>query len=180
MPILSTDIVLRYSAPGASAGGTTAGSGNGASLGKWCSTTAIPDATLDNLFGDLTGDENAASNVDYQCFFVHNTHATLTLLAPVVWITSTGLTNTVKAVGIDTTAASAYGAVTQQGLVIANKNTAPTGVTFSTPTTKATGLALSDLPAGQVRAVWVRRTATNSAAASNDSVQVRVEGDTLQ
>lgn len=179
MPIVSTDIVLRYSAPGALAGGSVAGAGNGASLGKFCGTGAIPDNTLDNLFPDLTGDENAASNVDYQCLFVHNTHATLTLLAPFLWFLSTGLTNTTKALALDPAGVTAYTSGTAQAAVIANKNTAPTGVTgWTAPTSKATGIALPNLAPSQVLAVWVRRTATNSAAANNDSCQIRVEGDT--
>jgi hypothetical protein len=61
---------------------------------------------------------------------------------------------------------------------LANEKTAPSGVTFTRPTSKATGLALGDLPAGQYRGVWIRRTIEEDAGPINDSGSFRVEGDT--
>jgi hypothetical protein len=46
---------------------------------------------------------------------------------------------------------------------IANETTAPTSVTFSAPSTAGTGLALGDIPAGQRRAIWLRRPVTPGA-----------------
>ena len=87
MPIVSSDIVFRLSTTAGSAGNTTAGTPNG-SLGKYVSTTTITDATLNNLFDDISGDENAASTVDYRCVFVFNNHASLVLQSPVLWISA--------------------------------------------------------------------------------------------
>ncbi len=62
---------------------------------------------------------------------------------------------------------------------IANEGTAPTSVTFSAPATKGAGLSIGNIPAGQHKAIWVRRTITAGAAANNlDNVVIRVEGDT--
>jgi hypothetical protein len=36
---------------------------------------------------------------------------------------------------------------------------------------------LGDIPAGQCKAIWVRRTAANSAALDVDGAVIRVEGD---
>lgn len=178
MPIASTDILFKFSTTAGAAGNTTAGGGAGTSLGKYVSTTQIVDATLDNLFPDITGDENAASNVDYQAIFVHNAHATLTLQNAVAWLSAEVAGGATTAVGVDTTAASAVGSATAQALTIANKNTAPAAVAFSAPTTKAAGVALGSIGPGQVKAIWVRRTAANTAALNNDGVTIRVEGDT--
>jgi hypothetical protein len=178
MPIASTDILFKFSTTAGAAGNTTAGGAPGTSLGKYVSTTQIVDATLDNLFPDITGDENAASNADYQCIFVHNNHATLTLQNAVAWLSAEVAGGAATAIGGDTTAASAVGASAAQALQIADKNTAPAGVGFSAPTTKAAGVAIGSIGPGQVKAVWVRRTATNSAAFNNDGVTIRVEGDT--
>jgi hypothetical protein len=82
------------------------------------------------------------------------------------------------AIGVDTTAASALGSATAQALTIANETTAPAGVTFSAPTTAAGGISLGSIPVGNVRAVWVRRTAANTAALSGDGVTLAVSGDT--
>jgi len=178
VPIATSDILFKHSVITGSAGNSTAGTAAG-SLGKYISTTALTDATLNNLFDDVTGDENAASDVEYRCFFVHNAHATLTLLAPVAWVSSEVAGGAEMAIGVDTTAASAIGSASAQGLEIADEGTAPSGVTFSAPTTKGTGLALSDIPAGECKAVWVRRTAANTVAVTNDGATLRVEGDTL-
>jgi hypothetical protein len=148
------------------------------SLGKWCSTTDIVDATLNNLFDDISGDENAAQESEYRCIFIHNAHATLTWQNVVVWISNETEGGANISIGLDTTAASPYTSTSQQALVVANEDTAPAGVTFSSPTSKATGLSIGNLPAGYVKAIWVKRTATNSAAMANDSVTLCCEGET--
>lgn len=176
MAITATDILFKYSVS-AAAGNTTAGTAAG-SLGDQISTTAITDATLNNLFDDITGDENAASDVEYRGYFVHNAHATLTWTAPVAWISGEVAGGASAAISVDTTAASAVGAATAQMKTIADESTAPATQTFSSPTTKGTGLALSDIPAGNVKGIWVRRTAANTAAVNNDGVTIRIEGDT--
>ena len=176
MAITATDILFKLSVV-AAAGNTTAGT-PATSLGDQISTTQITDATLNNLFDDVTGDENAASDVEYRCIFVHNAHATLTWQTVVVWLSAEVGAGANAAIAIDGVAASAIGAAVAQADEVANENTAPTGESFSSPTTKATGLALGDLAAGNCRAVWVRRSAANSAALNNDGVTVRAEGDT--
>jgi hypothetical protein len=177
VPISSSDILFKLSIKTGSAGNSLSQGDVNASLGKYISTTQIVDATPNNLFDDITGDENAASDVEYRCFFVHNAHATLTLQNPVVWISAEVSGGANAAIGIDTTAASAIGSASAQALEVANENTAPGGVSFSSPTSKGAGLSLGNLPPGQCRAVWVRRTATNSAALDNDGATIRVEGD---
>lgn len=176
MAILATDILYKFSVA-AAAGNTTAGTAAG-SLGDQISTTQITDATLNNLFDDISGDENAASDVEYRGYFVHNNHATLTWTTPVAWLSAEVAGGASAAIAVDTTATSAVGAATQQMTTIADEGTAPAGQTFSAPTTKASGLAVSNVPAGNVKGLWVRRTAANTAAVNNDGVTVRVEGDT--
>lgn len=176
MAITATDILFKYSVA-AAAGNTTAGTAAG-SLGDQISTTQITDATLNNLFDDVTGDENAASDVEYRGYFVHNAHATLTWVGPVAWISGEVAGGASAAIAVSGTATSAVGSASAQMETVANESTAPSGPTFSAPTTKGTGLALSDIPAGNVKGIWVRRTAANTAAVNNDGVTIRVEGDT--
>jgi len=178
MAITATDILFKFSVKTGAAGNSTAGTAAG-SLGKYISTTAITTATLNNLFDDITGDENAASDVEYRCVFVHNAHATLTYTSVVLWVTADPVGGAASAIAVDSTAASAIGAAGAQALDVANENTAPSGPAFSSPTTKGTGLSLGSIAPGQCKAFWVRRSAANTAAVSNDSVSVRVEGDTL-
>ncbi len=177
MAIVAADILFKFSEKTGVAGNSVAGTPGG-SLGKYISTTQITDATLHNLFDVITGDENAAADVEYRCIFVHNAHGTLTWLTPVVWLSAETAGGASIAIAIDGVLASAIGATPAQADEVANEGTAPTGEAFSSPTTKATGLALLDLPAGQCRAIWLRRTAANTAALDNDDVTIRCEGDT--
>jgi hypothetical protein len=176
MAITATDILYKFSVA-AAAGNTTAGTA-ATSLGDQISTTQITDATVGNLFDDVTGDENAASEAEYRCFFVHNNHATLTWQNVVVWVVSEVAGGANIAISVDTTAASAVGSASAQAKSVADENTAPTSQTFSTPTTKGTGLSIGNLTSGQVRGIWVRRTAANSAALNSDGTVIQCEGDT--
>lgn len=176
MPIATGDLLYKFSVA-AAAGNTTAGTAAG-SLGDQISTTQITDATLNNLFDDVSGDENAASEAEYRGIFIHNNHGSLTWTSPVLWISGEVAGGAVAAIAVSGTAASAVGSASAQMETIADENTAPSGPTFSAPTTKGTGLALSNIVAGNVKGIWIRRTAANTAALNNDGVTIRCEGDT--
>ena len=175
--IVPSDILYKYAVTSGSAGNSTAGSAS-SSLGKYISTTTIPDATANAVFDDVTGAENAASTVDYRCVFAHNSNASNALENAVVYLSAEVAGGAAIAISFDTTAASVIGSASAQALQVANETTAPAGVTFSSPTTLGTGVALGTIPAGQCKAFWVRRTASNSAALSNDGVTFTVAGDT--
>jgi hypothetical protein len=176
MAITATDIVQRLTVKTGTAGDTTAGTPAG-SLGGFTSTTAMGTGA-NSLFDDITGAENTASTVDYRAFDVLNNHATLTYQNAVAYLASEVAGGASIAIAIDNVGPVAKGAASQ-GASIATETTAPTGVgTFSAPTTSATGLALGSIPAGQVRRVWVRRTAANTAAVDADGVTFGFYGDT--
>lgn len=178
MPIVNTDILLKLSTTAGVAGNANTSTPN-ASLGKYISTTQVTDNVLNNLFDDVSGAENAASVVDYRCEFIHNAHATLTWQSVVAYLLSEVAGGTSITIGVDPTAASAIGSATAQALTIANETTAPAGVTFSSPTTLGTGIAIGDIAPGQCRAIWIRRTAAVSAALTNDGVTLRLQGNSL-
>ncbi len=178
MPIQSTDLKFKLSVPSASSGGSSAQADPNASLGKWCSTTEVTDATLHNLFDIVSGDENAAQESEYRCIFIHNAHATLTALSSKLWFSAEEAGGANAYIGLDTTSASAYTSAVQQALVVADEDTAPSGISFNNPTSKATGLSVGDLTAAYVKGIWVKRTTTNSAAMDNDSVTLKFECET--
>lgn len=175
--ITAGEILLKYATTAGAAGNTTAGAA-ATSLGKYISTTAWAGGAANDLFDDISGAENAASTVDYRCIFVHNSNGANTLQNAVVYLSAEVSGGASIAVGVDTTAASALGSASAQALTVASETTAPAGVSFSSPTTVGTGVALGNIPSGQVRAFWVRRTASNSAALSGDGVTIAVAGDT--
>lgn len=178
MPIVTSDIVLRGSVVTGSAGDSTAQSNPNSWLGKYVSTTVFATG-LNGLFDDISGAENAASTVDYRCLFVLNNHATLTLQGAVAYLASEVAGGASVAIAVDNVAISAKGSASAQAAQIASETTAPSGTgSFSSPTTVGTGLALGDIGPGQVKAIWIRRTAANSAALDADGVTIGIGGDT--
>lgn len=176
MAIVAGDLLFKFSV--AAAAGDTTGGTAATSLGDQISTTVITDATLNNLWDDITGAENAASEAEYRGIFIHNNHATLSLQNAVVWLSAEVGGGAVAAISVDTTGITVKGSGTAQMKTIADENTAPATQTFSAPTTKGTALTIGTIPAGSVCGIWIRRTAANTIAVTNDGVTIRVEGDT--
>lgn len=177
MPVAASDMKYKFSVA-AAAGNTTGGTAN-SSLGDQISTTEITDNVLNNLFDDVAGDENAASEAEYRCFFIHNAHATLSATNIRVYILSEVAGGAAVAIGVDPTAASAIGSGSAQAVAVATENDAPAGVAFTSPATLGAAISVGDLTPGQCRAVWVRRTAANSAALANDGGTLRVVWESL-
>ena len=175
--IVAGDIKTRYSTTAGAAGNSTAGTAAG-SLGKYMSTTDWTGGSLNDLFDDISGAENAASTVDYRCIFIYNMNAANAYQNVVVWISAETAGGASIAIGVDTTAASANNNASAQALQIANETTAPAGVSFTSPITQGTGISVGTIPSTQVRAIWIRRTAANTVALSNDGVTLSISGDT--
>lgn len=177
MAIVPGDIVLKYSIKTGAAGNTLSATAAD-SLGKYVSTTEITSAVLYNVFPTLTGDQNANLNDDYKCIFIHNKHASLTLINPIIWLTGLTASSTTYTIGLDNTAALAVGASAAQAASIANTAAVPAGITFSAPLAKSSGISVGDLPAGFVRAFWIKRHANNTGALAADNITIALDGDT--
>lgn len=177
MAIVAGDLHVRHSTKVGAAGNSNAGTPGG-SLGKYISTTDVTDATLHNLFDKVTGDENAAGDTEYRCVFLYNAHGSITLESVVAWISAQVALGADIAIGVDPTAASAIGSASAQAVEVVDENTAPAGVSFSTVTTKATGIAMGDIAAGFCRALWIRRSVSAAVALDADGATIRFEGDT--
>jgi hypothetical protein len=186
--IVSSDILFKLSAPGASTGNTVSGTA-GNSWGNYVSTTQLSNTPLDNLFTDITGAENAASQVDYACVFIHNnTSSGNSMLNTVAWLPLslfvTGGANV--ALAADTFGASAIGTSSQQAVKITANTNAPAGISgWVSPTSTApsspsytNGIQLGTIAPGYCIALWVRRSATNSAPINNDGFTLEIDFDT--
>ena len=181
--ILSTDIVYLLSSTSVGTGFSgTSSAGN--SLGKFC-TTSVVSNSLDNLFLDLTGAQNAASQVDYQCVFIqNNTSSGNSMLNTTVWI-PTGSDNNVythHAFAIDPTGVTAQGSASPQAVTIANSTTAPlyygNPLTWVSPSATASGgTNIGSVAPAKVFAVWLRRTATNSVPFNADGFTIECDFD---
>lgn len=168
-PIVSADIKYRLS-------GGAANADPNASLGGAKSSTEVVDNTDNNLFDDVSGAEHTAGRVEYRAIYIHNNHGSLTLTGAVAWIAS-------DTSGADSDLSIAVGTAAINGTeqTVANETTAPTGVTWSdAAVSRATGLALGDIPAGQHKALWLRRTVSaGSTPQAGDTCQIQAGGDTL-
>lgn len=174
--IITTDIQFLLSAPQAASGYTKAGT-PGNSLGLYVSTTQLSQTILNNMFSDLTGAENAASQVDYTCLFIYNNNADHSMLNGVAWLPTSllGAQNTATfAIGADPTVPTVLGSSAAQADVIANPTILPSGIsTWAAPSaTSAGGVALPTIPAKYVQAVWIRRSASGGAGLNQVSIDV--------
>ena len=177
MAIVASDIKKRLSVTTGSAGDSTAQANPNNSLGKYISTTDITDATLNNLFDDVSGAEASAGDVEYRCLFILNNHATLTFYgATIAVLSQTALGGSID-IALDNLAVSAKGSASAQAATIADESTGPGG---SAGSFGAGPLTIGDMAPGQVKGIWVRRTVGSATAAINpDGAILRVSGDTL-
>ncbi len=112
MAIVAGDIEFRL------AGGASNSDPNASLGGVLSTTTEITDATVENLFDNVTGDESTPGDTEYRSFYIQNAHGSLTYQLPKIWI-STDNTR------IDMALADEGVNVTME--TIANESTAPTG-----------------------------------------------------
>jgi len=173
--IVASDIVIRLTTKSGSAGDSLAGTPAG-SLGKYASTTALTNATLANLFDNVSDVESAAGDTNYRAFYVLNNHATLTLTNARVQINTDAAGGAAIDIATDNIGVTAKGSASAQGAQIANEATAPTGVS-------AFGdgpLTIGDIPPGSGAMVWVKRVVTaGQTAVPLDTVTIDVIGGTL-
>lgn len=152
------------------------GSGNtdpNASLGGAISSTAVTDNSANNVWDDVSGSETSAGDIEYRCVYIRNSHATLTAFSTKIWIdTNTTSSSTTVDIGLGSSAVNG----TEQ--TVANESTAPSSVTFSAPGV-GTELSIGSIPAGQHKAVWIRRTVTAGGSATDDDTYIlKVSCDT--
>lgn len=122
----------------------------------------------------MSSAESSSGDIEYRCIYVKNTNGSLTLQSPKVWIaTNTPSADTSVEIGLGTSAVNG----TEQ--TVTNETTAPSGVSFSTAAGEGNALTFSDLPAGQHKAIWIKRIVNSSAGAYNDDNYVlSYAGDT--
>lgn len=165
MPVASTDIKTYLS-------GGASNAVPAASLGGAKSSTEISQvSTLNNLFDDVSDTEAASGDTEYRCIYITNTNGSSALSSAAVYIASnTPSSDTAVQIGLDP-------AGTGTATTIANENTAPAGVTFSSAANSGAALAIGTLGAGQSVGLWIKRAVdADAAAAASDPVSIRVTG----
>lgn len=164
MAIVAADIVWRLSG---GAGNTDPALSLGGAMSTAAGGIITKTKTLNSIFDDISGTESAAGGAEYRCIYITNTHASLGLLAPKIYI-STNVENVADMIDIGVDLAG----VDANADTISDESTAPDPtVTFAhNCTSYATGVALSaTLTANGGRAaIWIRRTVTAGMTADDD------------
>ena len=132
------------------------------SLGGVISSVQLVDATLENLFDNVSPADALAGATHYRALSFKNASAE-TAFGAVVFISQ-------ETTSADTTVAIAYDATGTQSVV--DEDTAPTGLSFSTPLSLAAAIALGDIAAGGVARIWFKRTVAPGAAQASDSGKI--------
>lgn len=132
-------------------------------LGGAITATEITDATVANLFDNVSGAEARDGDTEYRAFYAKNTHATLTWQVVKHWIGSnTTSTDDTLNIGLDLAGVITTGA----GDSIADESTAPDpAVTFVAAVDEAAALSIGDMIPGSYILIWVKRIVSSSAAA---------------
>lgn len=124
--------------------------------------TAIPSGSLHALFGS----GRVGGGVEYVPVVVSNLHPSLTLSAVKVWLSSSVLGAPV---------ALAY-ASAPIPVASAFPDIADTAPAYSSPTTKAAGIALANIGPQQKVLLYLRRTLSSATAADPQTVRIYIGG----
>lgn len=142
------------------------------------SSVQITSGELNNLWDDVGGLESRDGDVgEYRCFAVYNADATASMINSKIWISQEPTNPAIVIdIGLSPTAVGTGSESINHGT---NEDLAPSGVTFSHPTTLGGALVCGTLTPGQRKFVWSRRTVAPGAGASaNTSYFVKVACET--
>lgn len=124
------------------------------------STQEDTDITIANateeVFDNVSALESLSGDTEYRCLYVKNTHSTDTAFDVRLWVKSqpTGpdeLDISLDSGGLNTTALGPLADEEDTTNILS-------GLTFSRPSTQATGISMGNLAAGNEHAFWIRRT----------------------
>lgn len=178
MTLQTTDHGLYLTNPSATAGWQLTQPSPAASLGKFLSTTAVVSGVLGAVFDTVTASQAAAGYTDYRCLAYRNLSATDSALNLQLYIVDPAAGATYS-IGLDPEGIENYNSGTAQGTYVATKTTAPSGVTFSTPTS-GSPLTVGDVAVGKCLLVWVRRVvAPNTPGTAADLVTLNARAETV-
>lgn len=136
-------------------------------------TNAAPTLTIaaisNNLFDDVGKSEAFYGDVEYRCLYLRNTHDTDAFYDIKLYLA-------LDATGPDGLFIGVEGSPGDTAQTVANENTAPSGVTFTNPTSYGTGVAISQINPGQAAPVWIKRVvpANTETAAAPDIAAIGV------
>lgn len=125
----------------------------------------VNDRIAHGVFDRVTLAQAQSGHTDYRCLYVKNKHASADITA-VTLLQRIGPSNTKITLELGNGSSAVNG--TEQ--TIANETTAPTNVTFTTPSNSTEGVELAtSLSNGKKKAFWLKRVTAAGALAEEDS-----------
>lgn len=121
--------------------------------GANASTTVTIARNLNNVFDDIAAADSLAGDIEYRWLWMTNAGSSTLSSIKLFIKTPTGGPDAI-AIGLNPAG------VNDVPSTLANENTAPSGVTFSAPTTATAGLSMGTMAAGDDYAFCIRRTIT--------------------
>lgn len=154
--------------------GGAANSTPSASLGGTRSANTISDATMNNLFDDVSAAEASAGDQEYRGIFLYMANTTLTLSSARVWVSAntpaTGdeIYITTDSIGLRTGANQTMSSISDEG-------TAPTAIgTWTTGT-----LSLGNMTPTSSWPLWIKRSVSVGASSyASNSATIAWDGET--
>lgn len=168
MPIASSDLLYCYS-------GGTANSTPGNSLGGTKSNITISDSVMNALFDDVTAQEATDGDSEYRGIFLMNSHSTLTLSSPKIWISaSTTAPGDEWYIWTDSSGINTNNTMSS----VSNESTEPTGASGQW-TAFGTTLSINDMGPTKSIGLWIKRSVSVGAASyASDSASLAFSGET--
>lgn len=131
----------------------------------------VSDGT--DIWDAFTGQETTDGATEYACLYVHNDAAQTALAAKV------NIEGETSHAGVNVSIGLGSSAVDGTEQTIADKNTAPAGVTFSEAEDLANALSIGDLATGAHKAIWLRIVIGAGTAAKNSYLApIQITADT--
>lgn len=169
MAVGVTDIKFYKSTPSTGSPQNLGGAISAVEISK---NTDASNPIFNQIMRDFTNTERSNGGFQYHCFFMKNTHSTLTLTNGQIWFAAvTPNPDTGIRMGLETNA------ISTPAHTIPNDTTAPSGIDLGTRhNAQAEALTISSLPAGGYVGIWVAVELDPDAAVYNrDSFIIRCD-----
>lgn len=157
-------------------GGTT-GAGNtdpNGSLGGVITTSEIADNLLHNLFDLVSGDDRTSGDTEYRCVFVESSYVDFLLSNIEIWVESL-----VSALEDDFSIGFVPSGVNSSAEIVADEDTAPTGVVWSTGYGVVNSISFgAGLLPNEYLGLWFRRnTVLGGTPVTDNSTTIQLRGN---
>jgi len=143
-----------------------------ASIGGFASNTPYLGGATGDLFGQSSSVDLDNARADYRCLYVYNPSYTSGLTDVRIHMVSVSPGSAATTIGVDPRPVTAVDSSAAQAVEPVSIYAAPGGVTFTAPSSYASGIPLGNLGVRMGRAIWIRRVPVSSGSSAAESIDV--------